>query len=226
MKAIGVIVFVVMLTLFAGEMRGQSNAGESAYKPVDITAASDIAYPPATSTTGFVTLDANVDPSGSVQNVRVVRDVPSLTDAALTAVKNWSFSAAQLNGSAVAGRMRVNVVFNPFNPGGVGIPGEALGAAGPTNGGGDFVPAKVTAANYATYPANTVASGTVVLDVHVGKNGKVEQVKAVRGTDPLTAAATSAVKSWKFAPATYQGKAVSSRLVVAFVFASPSQGTQ
>src|SRR5271154_1599748 len=104
MKAIGAVAFVVMATFFAGEVRPQSNAGEVAYKPVDITAASDIGYPPATSTTGFVTLDVNVDGSGTVQNVRVVRDVPSLTNAALTAVKNWSFRAAQLNGSAVGGR--------------------------------------------------------------------------------------------------------------------------
>jgi|SRR5579863_807683 len=226
MKAMGAIVFVVMAAVFAGGMRAQSNAGDGAYKSVGITAASDIAYPAGASTTGLVAVDASVEGSGSLQTVKVVQDVPPLTGAVVAAVKTWAFSAAQLNGSAVAGRMRVNVVFNPYNPGGVGIPSGGLQSEEPASGAGAFVPARVTAAKYAIYPVNTVEYGAVVLDVHVGKSGKVEGVKVIRGVDPLTTAASTAMKSWKFVAATYAGTAVGSRVVVAFVFPSPAQGTQ
>jgi TonB family protein len=226
MKVNRAMVFVAVAMLCGGEVRAQSNSSGEAYKSVVITSASDIAYPPATSTTGLVAVDVGVDASGNVQNVKVVQDVPPLTDAVVAAVKKWSFGAAQLNGSAVAGRIRVNVVFNPFNPGGVGIPSGGLQPEESTSGAGIYAPARVTAANYATYPVNTVASGAVVLDLHVGKSGKVEHAKAIRGVEPLTSAAIAALQSWKLAPATYEGKAVGSRIGVAFVFASPALGTQ
>jgi TonB family protein len=225
MKALGAMVFVVAM-VFGGEVRGQSNAGDAAYKAVGITTASDIAYPVNASTTGLVAVDIGVDASGNLRNVKVVQDVAPLTGAIVAAVKTWAFSAAQLNGSAVGGRIRVNAVFNPFNPGGVGIPSGGLQPEEPTGGAGAFVPARVTSAKYANYPVNTVEFGTVVLDVHVGKSGKVEGVKVIRGADPLTTAGSAAVKSWKFAAATYEGNAVSSRVVVAFVFPSPALGTQ
>jgi TonB family protein len=222
MKAIGAMVIMVML--FAGGMRAQSNEGGDAYKSVGIMSASDIAYPPDASTTGLVAVDVSVDASGNEQSAKVVQDVPPLTGAVVAAVKTWAFSAAQLNGSAVAGRMRVNVVFNRFNPGGVGLPSGGLQPEDPAKGAGVFVPARVTSAHYANYPVNTVEYGAVVLDVHVGKGGKVDRVKVVRGTDPLASAASAAVKSWKFAAATYEGNAVSSHVVVAFVFPSPAFG--
>jgi len=224
MRVTGAIVFVVMAMLFADEARAQSSSSGEAYKSAGITSASDIAYPANASTTGLVAVDASVDSSGSVQNVKVVQDMPPLTEPVVAAVKGWSFSGAQLNGSAVAGRLRVNVVFNPFDPGGVGLPSGALQPEEPAKGAGIFVPARVTSARYAKYPVNTVEYGTVVLDVHVGKSGKVDRVNVVRGTDPLTTAASVAVKSWKFAAATYEGNAVGSHVVVAFVFPSPAFG--
>jgi TonB family protein len=224
MNAKSAIVFMAMAMLFAGETSAQTDSGGTAYKPVKVASGSDIAYPVNTATTGLVALDVSVDASGNVQNVKVVQDVPPLTDAALAAVKKWSFSAAQQNGSAVAGRIRVNVLFNPFNPAGVGIPSGGLQPEEPTNGAVIFVPARMTSANYAIYPVNTVVSGTVVLDVRVGKSGKLEGEKVIHGTELLTTAATEAVKSWKFAPATYGGKAVSSHVGVAFVFPSPALG--
>ena len=81
-------------------------------------------------------------------------------------------------------------------------------------------------AGYATYPPNTVASGTVVLVVHVGHDGKVHGVNVVRGKGALYGAAMTAARAWVFAPATYKGNAVGSDVVVAYVFASPQAGTR
>ena len=205
---------------------GQTGPGGK-YHPPRIAQAGDIAYPINSQTPGFVTLDVSLDAKGAVQNVGVVRDLPPFTSVAQSAVKSWQFTPATVNGDAVAGTARVHIVFNPYNPAGVGLPGEPLR---PTNGkgaaNGDFQPPQLRKASYATYPPNTVASETVVLQVHVGSQGKVRGVTVVHGTGPLNEAATSAVKTWAFAPATYKGNAVGSEVGVAFVFPLPEAGTR
>jgi TonB family protein len=204
---------------------GQTQAGGN-YHGAGVARASDVAYPINTGTTGIVTLDVSVDATGVVQKVDVVRDVPPLTSAAASAVKNWKFSPATLGGQPVAGIARVTVVFNPYNPGGVGLPGEPLkkGAESGAVSSGDFQPAQVKTANYAAYPASTVTWGAVVLELLVGTDGKVSGVRVVKSLGMLNAAATRAVKGWEFAAASYKGKAVASRLAVAFVFAAPQAG--
>jgi len=204
---------------------GQAGAGK--YHSAGIAQAGDIAYPMNSQTPGLVTLDVSLDATGAVQNVAVVRDLPPFTSVAQSAVQSWQFTPAMVNGQGVAGTVRVNVVFNPYNPSGVGLPGETLPPASSGGGAsGDFQPAQLQTAGYATYPPNTVTSGTVVLQVHVGSEGKVHGTVVVRGKGSLSGAATKAVKTWAFAPASYKGKAVGSEVVVAFVFASPQAGTR
>ena len=223
----GWLVFAGMLavaSLTAGVwVRGQGNGGR--YHAAGIAQGGEIAYPMNTNTTGFVTLDVSLDANATVQNVTVLRDVPPLTSAAQNAVKSWQYTPAMVDGQGVAGVVRVNVAFNPYNPSGVGLPGESLQ---PVVGGGNgnFQPAGLTKANYAMYPPNTVSSGTVVLQVHVGHDGKVHGAIVVRGKGALSGAATAAAKTWVFTPAMYQGKAVASDVVVAFVFATPQAGTR
>jgi len=218
--AVGVLT-AVCLTAGVGA-KGQSHGK---YHAAGLGQASEIAYPMNASAPGIVTLDASVDGSGTVQNVSVVRDVPPFTNAAVSAVKTWQFTPALVEGQGVPGVVRVNVAFNPYNPSGVGLPGETFQpVAG--NAVGNFVPAGVTKAHYANYPPNTVASGTVVLQVHVGHEGKVHGAVVVRGKGGLTGAATAAAKTWVFTPGTYEGKNVSSDVVVGFVFASPQMGTR
>ena len=202
---------------------GQTGAGTS-YHGAGIGQAGETTYPMNSRTTGIVTLDVTVDALGTVQNVRVVRDVPPLTSAAQSAVQSWQFTPALANGQAAAGTVRVDVVFNPFNPGGVGLPSAPLQPANSTGGAAsrDFQPALVTAASYATYPPHTRMAGTVVLQVHVGSDGKVHGVIVVRGTGSLSGTASKAVKTWQFTPASYQGKAVASDAVVVYVFALPT----
>ena len=215
------------VTLLTTAAWGQIGAGNS-YHGAGVGHAGEVTYPMNSGTTGIVTLEVSVDATGKVQNVRVVRDVPPLSSAAQSAVQIWQFTPALVNGQAAAGRVGVNVVFNPFNPSGVGHPGALLQPAN-SNGepmNGDFQPAQVTAASYATYPPNTVMAGTVVLQVRVGSVGKVHGVIVVRGTGSLSGTASKAVKTWEFTPASYKGKAVASDVVVAYVIASPAAGTR
>ena len=214
-----------LLSLMAGAwVRGQS-AGGAGYHAAGVAQAGSIPYPMNSQAPGFVTLDVSVDPSGAVQNVMVVRDVPPLTAAAQGAVKNWQFTPATADGQAAPGVVPVDVAFNPYNPSGVGLPGESLQPPNTTVS-GDFQPAGLVKASYAAYPPNTVASGTVVMMLRVESDGSVHRQRVLRGKGVLVDAATAAVKTWGFTPATYKGAAVGADVAVAFVFAPPQAGTR
>lgn len=84
-----------------------------------------------------------------------------------------------------------------------------------------FAPARVLETVEAAYPVNSIAAGTVVLEVMVSATGEIEEVKVVRGIASLTEAAERAVRRWRFAPATLDGRPVRSAVPVAFTFNRP-----
>ena len=60
---------------------------------------------------GTVILEATIAPSGEVVNVTVLRSVPLLDAAAVTAVRQWRYEAPRLNGTPVAILLTVTVRF-------------------------------------------------------------------------------------------------------------------
>jgi protein TonB len=60
---------------------------------------------------GIVILEAIIDPSGNVTNVRVLRSIPLLDQSALDAVKQWKYEPTLLNGVPVPIVMTVTVNF-------------------------------------------------------------------------------------------------------------------
>src|SRR5882672_6466766 len=69
-----------------------------------------------------------------------------------------------------------------------------------------FKPAEVVSAGDIPYPVQSIADGVVVLDVLLDEKGAVTGSTVVRDIPSLTSAATSSVQSWKFSPASRQGK--------------------
>jgi protein TonB len=68
------------------------------------------------------------------------------------------------------------------------------------------------------YPPNSIAAGTVVLQVSLDKWGEIEAVKVLKDIKSLTREAERALRKWKFKPAQLDGKPVKSTLVAAFTF--------
>ena len=71
-------------------------------------------YPPmaiAARVEGTVIIEATIDTDGRVQSARVLRSIPLLDTAALTAVGQWSYSPSLLNGVPVPVIMTVTVSF-------------------------------------------------------------------------------------------------------------------
>lgn len=61
---------------------------------------------------GIVILEAVISPDGSVGEVRILRSIPLLDEAAIAAVRQWRFTPTLLNGEAVPVIMTVTVAFN------------------------------------------------------------------------------------------------------------------
>jgi outer membrane biosynthesis protein TonB len=222
MKKLIRVTGAVVLAMIPGAVKAQGGGGFVAPR---IVSAGEIQYPMNSNSPGIVTLQVNLDGSANIQSLKVVRDTPPLTSVAQTAVQGWSFAAAAENGNGVPSSIRVTVVFNPFNPAGVGVPGPGLQPSG-NGGSAPYIPAQLTSASYATYPPNTVANGSVVLDIKIGSGGGIKKVSVVHGVAALTGTAITSVKTWSFSPATRNGKAVDSHTGVVFVFPSPAAGTQ
>jgi protein TonB len=61
---------------------------------------------------GIVILEAVIDPQGKVTNVRVLRSIPLLDQAAIAAVRQWIYEPTLLNGVPVPIVMTVTVNFS------------------------------------------------------------------------------------------------------------------
>ena len=69
------------------------------------------------------------------------------------------------------------------------------------------------------YPANVKGDqGTVVLQVLVGRDGTVQDVKFLQGSLALARAAIDGVKQWKFKPYTMNGRPVSVQTLLTMQF--------
>lgn len=63
-------------------------------------------------TEGYVILEAIIDESGAVTDVKVLKSIPLLDQAAIDAVKRWRYTPTRLNGVAVPIILSVTVTFS------------------------------------------------------------------------------------------------------------------
>ena len=61
---------------------------------------------------GLVIIDALVDATGKVTDMRVISGPPSLTGAAMQALRSWKYQPALLNGQPIATHMNVSINFS------------------------------------------------------------------------------------------------------------------
>ena len=81
-----------------------------------------------------------------------------------------------------------------------------------------FTPVEVVSAVEAPYPVNSVAQGTVILEVTVSKEGEIGTIHVLKDIPSLTEPAKRAVKDWKFKAATWNGKPVAGSIALSFSF--------
>jgi TonB family protein len=88
----------------------------------------------------------------------------------------------------------------------------------PEEGAPRFEAAEVVSTVEPGYPPNSIAAGTVILQVSLDRWGEIEAVKVLKDIKSLTPEAERAVRKWKFKPARLDGQPVKSTLAAAFTF--------
>lgn len=202
-----------------------------------------IAYPQSAivaNAQGVVYIGVQVDADGKVANAKLNSVMPmartDLADAALTAVKTWTFEPRKVDGKAVASDTTMAVAFSldPNKPLAVG-PGilDAIRVSPPLAEAAtpaESVPASENVEYRLMHPPHYPASaikahqqGEVTLKVHVDAKGNPVEAEVAK-TDPpemssdMTNSAIAAVMQWKFNPARKHGKAVDGWVNVPITF--------
>jgi hypothetical protein len=217
------VALLVSVTMLGAPQAGL--AARERFVPPNVSAASEIPYPVEVLASGLVTLSLNLSVTGQPPTVQVLRDIPGLTSLTSSTVTGWTFSPGKLDGKPAPSTLNIEVVFNPGDTLNQNLTVPPVAPTPPPLPAG-YLPPEVAVGSFASYPVNSVAQGTVVLDVTVDKYGNIKRTDVIRDVPSLTPEAITAVKRWTISPATFNGKAITSKLIVAFVFRSPTMTTR
>jgi len=200
------------------------NAAPNLYKPAKVVSAADVGFPFQTAADGVVVFSVSLGAGGEVRKISALTDVPPFTAAAQSSLHDWKFAAASQGGRTEDSEMLVAFVFRhavyianepPFTP--------LFPAKESAEARRGFVPPAIRSITYAGYPARTIAMGAVVVQATVKPDGSAGDVSVARdlqgGFAPL---AIKAAKHWEFQAALRDGRAVPSKVAIAFVFSSRS----
>jgi TonB family protein len=176
-------------------------------------------YPPRALYGGEVLLDALVDSSGKLTDVRVIAGDQPFLDTVLGAVRTWTFTPARKEGRVV--EARVGIVFQfpqSFLPHIVSREHkhpETLEASGDRAA----LPALSVEPEY---PPRTTSEGTVTFYGVVDSQGQLASTSVLRDIPTLTEPVVSSAHEWLFAPAERDGSRTDSTLVVVVAFRRPT----
>lgn len=178
--------------------------------------------------TGIVILEAVVGSSGSVSDVKILKSIPLLDEAAIEAVRQWAYTPTTLNGVAVPVIMTVTVNFS-LTDGNMSAPSQAAGSMTAMQGSlssapppvWNGVPAIRIGGNiqapervkyippvYPQVAQDAKVSGIVIIEAIIDENGDVAVAKVLKSIPALDAAAVDAVMQWKYMPTLVNGAAV------------------
>jgi len=233
-------ILAIVLLLAAGMIaRGLENTGGApeGRQPLHIVQSSSIIYPYVLLNDGIVSGEAHVaiavDPTGRISDLLVVvYSHRAFADAAVRAIREWTYEPARLNGEPVACRALVKVNF------------EAKGVVISINPGSDlstyllsfrrdrnYEPCRMEELDAIPTPLEIIApayplelqqhgvDGEAVIDFYIDESGAVRLPAVVRADFwELGALAVNAVEQWKFDPPTRHGTPVLVHVEQRFVF--------
>jgi TonB family protein len=146
---------------------------------------------------GVVILEATIGTNGKISDVRVLRSIPPLDNAAVDAVRQWEYEPTVIDEVAVPVITSVAVEFKLTAPPPVRVGGDQDAGADQTR--------------ESSYPPEAQAKGVqgvVIMEATVGADGKVTDVRVLRSIPLLDQAAMEAVRQWEYAPTVVNGVAV------------------
>lgn len=212
------LALIVLASAHSLTAQTEAEESEPPFQAAEALSVTDIPAQNSCVVPGTVVLDVLVSDAGDAQAIEIRRNVPCFTDVAVQAVKEWKFSPAAMAGKPKASRVPVAVTFDPLipDPGPTRLP--ALISQTEAAVQAEFQPAEVTRAANPPYPTSSgVVQGSVVLEVTLSAKGEEEEIQVLRDLPPFTDGAKAAAADWRFMPATFNGRPVPSKVLLAFV---------
>ena len=162
---------------------------------------------------GVVILEALIGPDGKVRQLKVLRSVPFLDGAATDAVRQWEYTPTLIDGTPTPILMTVTVTFtlNGSPPPAPLIATAWTAAAGVLRAGRDVPIPRQTKNVRAAYPVGAQMerrAGTAILELLIGADGKVKDVRSLRPTPEFDESAMEATRRWEYEPTLVNGVAV------------------
>ena len=104
---------MAMLTLCTGLFSRQKpcEAMPLRFEPAEVVSTANTYYPPLSVAFGTVVLQLTIGESGEIEEIKVLRHIPSLTEEAMRSVKKWKFKPAALDGKPVRSKMAAAFTF-------------------------------------------------------------------------------------------------------------------
>jgi TonB family protein len=101
---------LLLLTGFAAALHSQNASPR--FEPAKVVSTAEAVYPANAVNPGTVVLEVTVGTSGQIEDVKVIRAVAPFTQEALTAIRNWRFSPAKLDGQPIRSVIPVSFSFS------------------------------------------------------------------------------------------------------------------
>ncbi|MDW7762065.1 MAG: energy transducer TonB [Acidobacteriota bacterium] len=174
---------------------------------------------------GIVILEVMTDIYGRVQNVKVLRSIPLLDQAAVDAVRQWIYEPMIIDGKPRPILFTVTVRFAPDKDKDKdidkdvdkekeeeigGVAGDVYGAVGlPIKARGDIKPPKLIRIVEPVYPEEAREKGIdgiVILEAVTDIYGRVADARILKSIPELDQAAIDAVRQWLYEPMIIDGK--------------------
>jgi len=159
-----------------------------------------------------VIIEATTGIYGRVQNVKILRSIPLLDQAAIDAVFQWVYEPFVLNGKSRGVIFTVTVIFNLD---------KETKAQGPVRAVGDIKPPRLVKRVDPIYPQvakEAGIEGVVIAEVTTGIYGRVQNVKILRSIPLLDQAAIDAIFQWVYEPFVLNGKSRGVIFTVTVIF--------
>jgi TonB family protein len=202
-----------------------TTSAQQTYAPPEVISAGDAYAPYQILTDGLFVLDVRLNEDGAIQRIEALRDPGSMLGAAKTSLRGWKFQPASEDGKPKASRLTVAFLYRPTSYIGVRpVPPKDFVPVIPhdqSDEGSEYVPVGILSFAYPDYPVNSVAWGSVVVQVTVDTVGDVKDVNLLHRMATFNGFALDALKKWRFRAATFRGKPVTSKIAIAFIFHTP-----
>jgi periplasmic protein TonB len=204
------------------------SSAQQQFNSPEVASAGDAYAPYQIVLDGLFVFDLALDPDGAIQKIVPLRNPGAMLGAAETSLRGWTFKPASREGKPVASRFTAIFVYRPASNGvAAAFPPAKFSPVLPpdpqaNSSHGNYVPVGVLSFVYPDYPVNSVAWGSVVVQLTVDGSGDVTKVDFLHSMEGFNSLVTDALKKWRFQPARRKGKPVAAKTVIAFVFQTPS----